>query len=405
MDAIAGGDDQTRTSKKAPPSLLTVILDTNPLAWQELEPVLTLHTAIAQLLVFVNAHLAFNNHNKVAIMASCWGKNGWLYPPSTSSGSNSTASKADGLAKDGEKPDKGSKTKATPSAANKYGPFATVEKCLLSSLDTFLSSIKVPSDNAGGPMSLSSPIAGALSKALGYINRQMLIHSPAGNPYGNIRGAEDAGQAAEEQLTARVLVVSTSGDLATQYIPLMNSMFAAQHARIPIDILKLAGDSALLQQTSFTTGGVYIHPEGLPDIGSAGIKDKKETGNAMAKPVSLLQYLMYALLADSTARRHLHMPTNPHVDLRAACFCHRTVQDLGLVCSVCLSIFCEDGDQLMGAGEGTAGSEEKRHCLTCGTQLAMGTGKEDLAGVLDEEGGGKKKDKKKKKDKDKGKER
>lgn len=110
--------------------------------------------------------------------------------------------------------------------------------------------------------------------------------------------------------------MSVSGDLANQYIPVMNSIFAAQRKRIPIDILKLAGDTVLLQQASDATGGVYMKPE---------------------RPEGLLQYLMMGFLPDATARRSLVMPSAGGVDFRAACFCHRKVVDIGFVCSVCLS--------------------------------------------------------------------
>jgi transcription initiation factor TFIIH subunit 3 len=96
----------------------------------------------------------------------------------------------------------------------------------------------------------------------------------------------------------------------------MNSIFAAQRKKIPIDILKLAGDTVLLQQASDATGGVYMKPE---------------------RPEGLLQYLMMAFLPDATARNSLVIPSAGGVDFRAACFCHRNVVDIGYVCSVCLS--------------------------------------------------------------------
>lgn len=37
----------------------------------------------------------------------------------------------------------------------------------------------------------------------------------------------------------------------------------------------------------------------------------------------------------------MNFPMQSHVDFRAACFCHKKVIDIGYVCSVCLSIFCE----------------------------------------------------------------
>jgi transcription initiation factor TFIIH subunit 3 len=37
------------------------------------------------------------------------------------------------------------------------------------------------------------------------------------------------------------------------------------------------------------------------------------------------------------ARKHIYQSSQPLVDLRAACFCHRKIVDIGYVCSVCLS--------------------------------------------------------------------
>ena len=44
-----------------------------------------------------------------------------------------------------------------------------------------------------------------------------------------------------------------------------------------------------------------------------------------------------AFLPGPSARKHLTQPTQDQVDLRAACFCHRKIIDIGYVCSVCLS--------------------------------------------------------------------
>lgn len=67
-------------------------------------------------------------------------------------------------------------------------------------------------------------------------------------------------------MTARILVISVSGDLANQYVSVMNSIFAAQRMRCAVDICKIAGDTVFLQQASDATGGVYMqleHPEAL----------------------------------------------------------------------------------------------------------------------------------------------
>jgi transcription initiation factor TFIIH subunit 3 len=40
-------------------------------------------------------------------------------------------------------------------------------------------------------------------------------------------------------------------------------------------------------------------------------------------------------------RKVLAVPTQDKIDFRAACFCHKNIVDIGFVCSVCLSIFCQ----------------------------------------------------------------
>ena len=52
------------------PSLLVVILDTNPAAWSLLSDSLTISNAVTSLLVFINSHLACNYTNNVAVLAS-----------------------------------------------------------------------------------------------------------------------------------------------------------------------------------------------------------------------------------------------------------------------------------------------------------------------------------------------
>ncbi|XP_029365944.1 general transcription factor IIH subunit 3 isoform X3 [Echeneis naucrates] len=56
--------------------------------------------------------------------------------------------------------------------------------------------------------------------------------------------------------------------------------------------------------------------------------------------VALGQYLLWVFLPDLEQRSQLVLPPPAHVDYRAACFCHRNLIEIGYVCSVCLSIFC-----------------------------------------------------------------
>lgn len=232
---------------------------------------------------------------------------------------------------------------------NKYRPFRIVEEQVTRNLHALMSSTAA----ADVKSTSATMMAGALTLALSHINRRSIAWSEAhggdtstADPTGsNAPPATAAGGAGgdpsstEGGLQSRILIISVSGsaDSAHQYIPIMNGIFACQRLHIPIDVCKLSGDAVFLQQASDATRGAYM---------------------ALNEPRGLLQYLMMAFLPDQRSRRHLVLPTRVDVDFRAACFCHRKVVDVGFVCSICLSIFCEpppNGD-----------------CLTCGTHLELG---------------------------------
>ncbi|XP_030075728.1 general transcription factor IIH subunit 3 isoform X2 [Microcaecilia unicolor] len=86
-----------------------------------------------------------------------------------------------------------------------------------------------------------------------------------------------------------------------------------------IDACVLDSESGLLQQACDITGGIYLK---VPQM------------------TSLLQYLLWVFLPEPDQRSQLILPPPVHVDYRAACFCHRNLIEIGYVCSVCLSIFC-----------------------------------------------------------------
>ena len=232
--------------------------------------------------------------------------------------------------------------------ANKYRPFAHLEHALLTNLRRLLART-TPETLSTSP---ATKLAGALTLALTHISKLTLSAPSASRStqfnYSDptsLAGTNDLNTSnansgsANLGLTSRILLLSTSGDLAPQYIPLMNSIFACQRLSIPIDILKLSGDAVFLQQAADATGGVYI---ALNSSSLAGF----------------LQYLMFGFLPDQAARNHLIAPGEGEgVDFRAACFCHRKVVDIGYVCSVCLSVFCE----VLAGGT----------CLTCGSHLKV----------------------------------
>ncbi|GAB1191353.1 hypothetical protein APSETT444_000525 [Aspergillus pseudonomiae] len=340
MNAVDATEHYETSARDPAPALLTVILDTNPHAWALLEDSLPLSKAIANILVFLNAHLACNYANEVAVVASHSQKAAWLYP--RESPAAKTYQDADGdVSMNGSSAD--NNTTEGPGQVNKYRPFRIVEEQVTHNLRELMAS----TSGADVKATNSTMMAGALTLALSHINRRSIAWAEAHGADtaaetsggGPSSGGHASGTDTAEGLQSRILIISVSGasDSAHQYIPIMNSIFACQRLHIPIDVCKLSGDAVFLQQASDATKGVYM---------------------SLTEPRGLLQYLMMAFLPDQRSRRHLVLPTRVDVDFRAACFCHRRVVDIGFVCSICLSIFCEP--------------PENGNCLTCGTTLEMG---------------------------------
>ncbi|KAK4696577.1 transcription initiation factor TFIIH subunit 3, partial [Lecanoromycetidae sp. Uapishka_2] len=282
METVDGSDHYSKVTDEPPPSLLTIILDTNPHAWALVAPTLPLSAAIANLLVFINAHLAFNNTNKVAIIASHTQRAEFLYPlaPEKAEAHTNGSAEQNGADSDVEMADgeEGSIDRSNPDDANHYRPFRLIQSTLLSAITRLIT--------ATAPSSLTptTSIAGALTLALTYINKQTLALTTPSTSNAPPELSSDTNQ--QPPLNPRILILSVSGDLAHQYIPIMNTIFACQRLTIPIDICKIAGDTVFLQQASDATRGTYI---------------------ALSHPQGLLQYLMMGFLPDQTSRS-LGMP-------------------------------------------------------------------------------------------------
>lgn len=114
---------------------------------------------------------------------------------------------------------------------------------------------------------------------------------------------------------------------SSQYMNFMNSFFTAQKLGITIDVCvvglgendETSGVTSIFQQGCDLTGGLYLRVSNV---------------NAF------LEYLIWTMLPDVNLRSKLVLPTQKKISYKAACFCHRTMIDVGYVCSVCLSIFC-----------------------------------------------------------------
>lgn len=362
MDAVDFSEHYEVATVEETPSLLSVIIDTNPRAWAVLEDgtlPLTLTNAVANLLLFINAHLAFSSANQVAVIAAHVNRAVWLYPSShplqekpESQPQRSTSN--DGLDVDmtdappGGDDSQGinnNTTKSSPSTANKYPQFAQIEATVLASLKRLLAeTTQRDLDTA------TTQLSGALTLALCHINKAARALGAGDTSIMDLAATTTTTSTAADGTTTtttstqqpamkgRILVLSVSDSESAQYIPTMNAVFAASHSRVAIDTLALGGgDATFLQQACFNTGGIFLRA---------------------ANPQGLLTYLMFGMIADTEAREALITPTHDSVDFRAACFCHGNVVDTGFVCSICLSIFCE--------------VPEAAECLTCGTKLALG---------------------------------
>ncbi|KAH7347719.1 RNA polymerase II transcription factor B subunit 4 [Plectosphaerella cucumerina] len=332
------------------PSLCTVVLDTNPRAWAAIGDTLPLSKAVANILVFLNANLAFSNANQVAVIAAHTNRAVWLYPTQPE-----PSSRAGKVLPGDDVPMHDSFGASHTTSANKYPQFAQIESAVLASLKSLIeSTTETDLDTT------TTQLSGALTLALAHINKISQAYTASKADTTKSHAPCPSG------LSASILVVSVSDAEPSQYIPTMNAVFAAAHSSIPIDVLSLSPASiaqaapgaapaapldappdvkdqpatnSFLQQASHITNGVYLQP---------------------AHPQGLLSYLFFAYaFADNGARAALIPPTHHTVDFRAACFCHGRVIDTGFVCSVCLSIFCS--------------VPEGADCLTCGTHLALGS--------------------------------
>ncbi|KAJ2973252.1 hypothetical protein NUW58_g8983 [Xylaria curta] len=156
------------------PSLLTIVIDINPRAWAAIHDLLPISKAIANILVFINAHLAYGNENQVAVLAAHTNRAVWLYPTSPNPDSlarhrrHASSRDVDMAGVDGHRlrePSSARRPTNTPSSPR-------LESSILASLRSLI--------DATGPSDLSPTtlISGALSMALAYIHKTSLAFEP-----------------------------------------------------------------------------------------------------------------------------------------------------------------------------------------------------------------------------------
>ncbi|KAG8227187.1 hypothetical protein J437_LFUL003393 [Ladona fulva] len=274
-------------------SLLVIVIDTNPSQRIVREGSQILTQCLDSVIAFANSHLMMKCSNKLAIIACHNHASKFLYPPSSD----------DEIGEDGD-------VRNAQQIDGQYEVFTHVERTVRRNIQRLIAfgDQELPDIHenriTGAVNSLGgdSLLAGALAMALCYIHRIEKDIPPS------------------TKVNSRILVVTASGDSASQYMNYMNVFFTAQKRNIVIDVCSLDQEPGLLQQGCDITGGLYLR---IPQI------------------QGLLQYLLWVFLSDPPIRKKLVLPPPVKVDYRAACFCHRELIDIGYVCSVCLSIFCK----------------------------------------------------------------
>lgn len=263
-------DDTSSFTSTDETSLLITILDTNPSQRILRDSPQILTQCVDSVIAFSNAHLMQKAQNKLAVIACHSRATDFIYP--------GHGNKLDVRQIDGQ-----------------YEIFTLVEKTVKQNLAKILT-------GESGNTATESLLAGAISMALCYIARIQRTKAPG------------------VRINSRVLVVTGSGDSASQYMNYMNVFFTAQKQNVVLDVCALDKHLSLLQQGCDITGGMYLK---IPQL------------------QGLLQYLLWVFLPEPPVRQKLVLPPPVKVDYRAACFCHRDLIDIGYVCSICLSIFCK----------------------------------------------------------------
>ncbi|GAA5930775.1 TFIIH/NER complex subunit TFB4 [Sporobolomyces koalae] len=301
--------------------LLCLIVDLNPAIWAT-STSLQLDHALDHILVFANSHLALRHENEIALFAATPHLAYLLYSSHLPPPPQSSLDRDDDF--------------------NMYQSFRIVDRAVVSQVKQLVNDSSPTTDDST-PRGVN--LVGALSMALCHINRLSLSSAITSTTPSNAANA--AAQPAQSgRVQPRILILSVTPDEPSQYVPIMNCIFTAQKSGISIDCLKMIGshDSTFLQQATHLTSGTYYK---LPSLPTAQTRHSR----------ALLQYLVSNFLSGPVATKHWHRARQDQVDLRAACFCHRKIVDLGYVCSVCLSIFCSPLPV----------------CTTCRTKFPMST--------------------------------
>jgi len=180
--------------------------------------------------------MAFSHANRVAVIASHTKSARFLYPTTTTATAAAAAAAASGGSGDSGSRGGGGGSEDPFRDANKYRQFRLIEDQVQASFAELMR--QTTADELVDAK--ETMMAGALGLALGYINRLVRVDdggvvggksgggSGGGGKVGTTAAAAVGAAGEVISMNARILVVSVSGDLAEQYVPVMNSIFAAQ---------------------------------------------------------------------------------------------------------------------------------------------------------------------------------
>ena len=274
---LAGPEPEPESSS----SFLTVLLDLHAEHWVH-HSEYSLWSVLPNVLVFMNAHLALDSSNQLAVIGY------------NSAGAKMLHSTADLV--------QASDTSGPQISGAMIRQFKNLDESLLREVH---SQIQAATETANPEKRTS--VAGPLSLALSYLNRHVN----------------------KSKLGGHILVVSAEMDnVGFQYITAMNSIFTAQKMRIPIDSAIFGPPNTFLQQAADFTGGSYL--EIRPPTALEALEEN-----------NILPIFMSVYLTEPSIRPHVNLATKPDVDFSAVCFVSKSVIEIGMVCSVCLCIMKE----------------------------------------------------------------
>eukprot|EP00611_Tribonema_gayanum_P027229 TRINITY_DN6666_c0_g1_i1.p1 TRINITY_DN6666_c0_g1~~TRINITY_DN6666_c0_g1_i1.p1 ORF type:complete len:310 (+),score=26.77 TRINITY_DN6666_c0_g1_i1:73-930(+) len=262
------------------PSLLVVVFDASQGAWAAKDALAaqgstvgTFQGTLEAMMVFLQSYLLMHRRNDIAVVACGEAGSRMVFPTPAIEKDNVSL--------------------ATGGVSSKR-----VQSCIVDGLRELMSASACGTASVQPAVPSKAPIAKALSQALCFTHRK-ITENPS--------------------VQTRLLVVQAGPDAPESYNAVMNCIFSAQKAQIPVDCLCVGPDSVFMQQAADVTGGVYCH----------------------VQEPNVLQQLLTLILPSQACRKYLRSKGQETVDFRAACFCHRRLIEIAYVCSVCLSVFCE----------------------------------------------------------------